>query len=251
MATEKMGNIFINTFSDVKFKCHYVISQVLLSQGIRLGCFLELWMPWCSMGGLLGTERRGQDWCGGVEMATMGTRGGAGWWEGLCCWHGASGSLCGKLSYLGSEIPARPQWSECPAGWDSSVWVGLEMASSITCHRLSLQCVEELAFEKALGDIFPPLLWVCICELLGEGFVCWWHVKQDLPGNFRNILWSVVINTSMWCSPCKIASLARSSMYSFYSVVLSLKNKTPADGFNLSVIWISINQLQIAFRGQL
>lgn len=215
---------------------------------------MDVFWSFRCLGAALGTGWRGQDWCWGVEMATKGTEhvGAAGWWEALCCWRGASGSLCGKLSCPGCEILARLWWSECPAGWDSSVWVGLEMASSITCHRSYLHSAGKNWLLKRLWLInFLPSSKYVLWAVWRKRCVCWWHVKQDLPGSFRNILWSVVINTSMWCSPCKIASLARSSMYSFYSGVLSLKNKTLADGFNLSVIWISISQLQIAFLGHL
>lgn len=50
--------------------------------------------------------------------------------------------------------------------------------------------MKDTAFEKALGAFFffppPPLhvlgvAWSKLC-------VCWWHVKQYLPGNFKIIL---------------------------------------------------------------
>lgn len=54
---------------------------------------------------------------------------------------------------------------------------------------LSVQCIRDMVYEKALGDYLfffssayvSGVAWSKLC-------VCWWHVKQYLPGNFRNIL---------------------------------------------------------------
>lgn len=68
--------------------------------------------------------------------------------------------------------------------WDSS-----DSPIHHNSQLLPLQFIRDMVYEKPLGDYLfffssayvSGVAWSKLC-------VCWWHVKQYLPGNFRNIL---------------------------------------------------------------
>lgn len=87
---------------------------------------------------------------------------------------------------------ARCEWNSCGGPSQRESWLQ------------SLQCMEDMALQKALGVVcglgfvhFVIFFFSCFslpstAHVSGVArsklCVCWWHVKQYLPGNIRNIL---------------------------------------------------------------
>lgn len=95
-----------------------------------------------------------------------------------------------------------PPTSVCFSGKVLCEWNSCDSPSQRNSWLRSPQCVEDTAFEKALGVVCGLILvhfviFFCFSVPLttyvsGAAWsklcVCWWHVKQYLPGNFRDIL---------------------------------------------------------------